>query len=385
LHSPNPDPEPDPDPEPIPDPEPSTNREPDPDPDPDPDPYPYPYPYPDALPPTQVLLAGGTQQLRRARTLPAAQRQSVALDAMQLWAPLAHSVGVAHTFADLDSLAYASLFPESLARLRQWYSLVWHDASLLVPQLQRRLLEELQQAPSLEGLLAWIEVSGRVKQLESTFRKLLRDGDTAAAGAAGAAGAAAGDEPLGDADADAREAEAEAEEEEEDDDGDDDDDDDDDDGVRDILQDVDRVQDIIALRVVLTPAADAVALLGAQIGRPDLSEAEAEALLCHIALKNVRRLPIWQEVPGRVKDFVRNPKPNGYQSIHTNLRLPDGRLVEVQLRTRQMHERAERGSAAHHLYKGGATEAGKRELGTAATRAVAALLPAAVSKVNSDI
>ena len=163
----------------------------------------------------------------------------------------------------------------------------------------------------------------------------------------------------------------------------DEDEDDEDDGVRDILQDVDRVQDIIALRVVLTPAADAVALLGAQMGRPDLSEAEAEALLCHIALKNVRRLPIWQEVPGRVKDFVRHPKPNGYQSIHTNLRLPDGRLVEVQLRTRQMHERAERGSAAHHLYKGGAdNEAGKRELGTAATRAVAALLPAAESKVN---
>ena len=322
-----------------------------------------------------MLLAGGTQQLRRARTLPTAQRQGVALDAMQLWSPLAHSVGVAHTFADLDSLAYASLFPESLARLRQWYSLVWHDASQLVPQLQRRLLEELQQAPSLEGLLAWIEVSGRVKQLESTFRKLLRDGDTAAAGAAGAA---AGNEPLADADADALE-----EEEEEEDDDDDDDDEDDDDGVRDILQDVDRVQDIIAMRVVLTPAADAVALLGAQMDRPDLSEAEAEALLCHIALKNVRRLPIWQEVPGRVKDFVRNPKPNGYQSIHITLRLPDGRLVEVQLRTRQMHERAERGSAAHHLYKGGAdNEAGKRELGTAATRAVAALLPAAESKVN---
>ena len=41
---------------------------------------------------------------------------------MQLWSPLAHSVGVARTFAELDSLAYASLFPDSLARLRQWYS-----------------------------------------------------------------------------------------------------------------------------------------------------------------------------------------------------------------------------------------------------------------------
>ena len=62
---------------------------------------------------------------------------------------------VAHTFADLDGLAYASLFPESLTRLRQWYSLVWHDASLLVPQLQRRLLEELQQAPAHRMDTAW--------------------------------------------------------------------------------------------------------------------------------------------------------------------------------------------------------------------------------------
>ena len=105
----------------------------------------------------------------------------------------------------------------------------------------------------------------------------------------------------------------------------------------------------------------------------------------HRAQERAPAAHLWQEVPGRVKDFVRNPKPNGYQSIHPTLRLPDGRLVEVQLRTRQMHERAEHGSAAHHLYKGGATEAGNRELGTAATRAVAALLPAAESTRWTDI
>ena len=46
---------------------------------------------------------------------------------------------------------------------------MWPDAFQLVPQLQRALLEELQQAPSLEGLLGWIEVSGRAKRLEPTF------------------------------------------------------------------------------------------------------------------------------------------------------------------------------------------------------------------------
>ena len=65
--------------------------------------------------------------------------------------------------------------------------------------------------------------------------------------------------------------------------------------------------------------------------------------------------------------------------IHTNVRLQDGRLVEIQVRTAAMHERAERGSAAHHLYKGGlgASSAAQRELGHSATRAVSALLPAA--------
>ena len=309
-----------------------------------------------------VLLAATTQLLRRSASLPRGEQRSIALAAVQLYAPLAHSVGVARTFPDLEVLAYTALFPDSFARLRSWYAMVWADAPALQQRLQRQLLEALQAAPSLEGLLEWVEVSGRVKRVESTFRKLLRDRSRRAEG----------------------------------------------------------VQDIIALRAILTPVGDAPLQLGALMARPSdaadddaiivvnddddddaeaaeavgsplgaltvrsgaqLSEAGAEALLCYIAYKHVRRLSFWREVPGRFKDFVRSPKPNGYQSIHTNLRLQDGsgRIVEVQLRTAAMHERAERGSAAHHLYKGGlgASSAAQRELGHMATAAVAALLPAA--------
>ena len=84
------------------------------------------------------------------------------------------------------------------------------------------------------------------------------------------------------------------------------------------------------------------------------AEAEAESLLCYGVHGEVRRL--WNEVPGRLKDFVSSPKPNGYQSIHTNVRLPDGRVAEVQVRSAAMHARAEHGMAAHGLYKGGLTE-----------------------------
>ena len=110
------------------------------------------------------------------------------------------------------------------------------------------------------------------------------------------------------------------------------------------------MRDALALRVILVPAPEAAQQLGTLMRRPSpLDEVETEALVCFGVYRQMLRL--WPEVQGRFKDFVTRPKPNGYQSLHTNVCLDDGREVEVQIRTLQMHERAEYGSASHNAYR----------------------------------
>jgi GTP pyrophosphokinase len=100
--------------------------------------------------------------------------------------------------------------------------------------------------------------------------------------------------------------------------------------------DLDRVYDFVALRVLVDTLPDCYAALG----------------VIHNA---------WRPVPGRIKDFVAMPRPNGYQSLHTSVIGDEGQPFEIQIRTHEMHRVAEEGLAAHWRYKEGVTGADRHD------------------------
>ena len=90
--------------------------------------------------------------------------------------------------------------------------------------------------------------------------------------------------------------------------------------------DIDKIHDVVALRVLVPTVGDCYSVLG----------------IVH---------NIWRPLPGRIKDYIATPKLNGYQSLHTTIFTGDGGIAEIQIRTKEMHDEAEYGIASHLSYK----------------------------------
>jgi len=118
-------------------------------------------------------------------------------------------------------------------------------------------------------------------------------------------------------------------------------------------KDIEKIYDTLAMRIIVRKTEDCYKVFG----------------IIHAS---------WRPLPGRIKDYIAFPKLNGYQSLHTTVFTGDGDLVEIQIRTNEMHDEAEYGVAAHSLYKAGSKN--KKQI----VPWINAMIPHSMTEIKQD-
>ena len=226
-----------------------------------------------------VKLADRLHNMRTLAFMPPEKQQRISKETLEIFAPLAHRLGIGQIKLELEDLAFRYLYPVEYQALKK--RLEAHRA--IRQEVVERARDRIQRVLSADAFLAQalkgFAVAGRTKHLYSIWRKMQRE-----------------------------------------------------------QKRLEQIYDLLALRIVLEPRDEET--LGKQV--------------CYHALGIVHQL--WQPIPGRIKDYLAIPKPNGYQSLHTTVITEEGTPLEVQIRTLEMHRVAEYGVAAHWLYKEGITD-----------------------------
>jgi len=226
-----------------------------------------------------VKLADRLHNMRTLRFMPPHKQLSISEETLEIFAPLAHRLGINHIKNELEDIAFRYLEPERYLQLQRQVRMRQSEREAYV----KKSIKLLEGRLVHEGLT--FELSGRSKHLYSIHRKMQRD-----------------------------------------------------------HRNLDQIFDLMAIRAILDPEPTTNGMAGD----------DAEKAVCYRALGIVHSL--WTPIPGRFKDYVAVPKPNGYQSLHTTVIGLLGQPIEVQIRTRRMHEVAEFGVAAHWAYKEGVTD-----------------------------
>ena len=210
-----------------------------------------------------IKLADRLHNMRTLDYLREEKRRRIALETREIYAPLAHRLGVAAIKWELEDLCFKYLEPEAYRELARKVSDKRREREEWIENLRAPLDADLRAA----GID--VEVTGRPKHLWSIYRKMVQ-----------------------------RE------------------------------KNYDEIYDLMAVRVIVDTIADCYHALGVIHNR-------------------------WTPLTERFHDYIATPKSNMYQSLHTTIFGPGGRLYEIQIRTREMHRTAEYGIAAHWKYKEG--------------------------------
>jgi GTP pyrophosphokinase len=210
-----------------------------------------------------IKLADRLHNIRTIHPLPPEKQRRIAIETLEVYAPLAHRLGVQEIKHEMEDRCFAVLHPRRYAEI----------VDLMRSRAPERdayiagVVDEVERLLGEAGLST--EVTGRPKHIYSVYRKMIDGGRT-----------------------------------------------------------FDDIHDLIGIRIITKEVGDCYAALG----------------IVHTR---------WPPVHGRFKDYIAMPKFNLYQSLHTTVVGPDRKPLEVQIRTREMHDRAEHGIAAHWRYKEG--------------------------------
>jgi GTP diphosphokinase / guanosine-3',5'-bis(diphosphate) 3'-diphosphatase len=232
----------------------------------------------------RVILIKLADRLHNMRTIDAMSKQKQvdkAKETLEIYAPIAHRLGIHALKWELEDLAFATLHPRKYQEIKGLVAQQRDDREHYVNEAGEYLTSELAKL----GIQA--QIAGRAKHFYSIYSKMTKKG-----------------------------------------------------------REFNEIYDLTAMRVIVESVKD-----------------------CYGAVGVIHSL--WKPLPGRFKDFIAMPKFNMYQSLHTTIIGPEGRPLEIQIRTQEMHEMAEFGVAAHWMYKqrqgggagggAGATALGSRE------------------------
>ncbi|HET8580872.1 MAG TPA: HD domain-containing protein [Candidatus Paceibacterota bacterium] len=213
----------------------------------------------------RVLIIKLMDRLHNTRTLafvPKEKQQRIALETLEIYAPIADRLGMSAIKRELEDNAFPFAYPEEYRQVRE----LLKERSVENEKRLGKIEKDMKKLLAENGIRKF-KMETRKKGIYSLFRKLERK-----------------------------------------------------------KWDITQIHDILALRVIVPTLADCYTVLGLVHGQ-------------------------WRPLPGKIKDYIASPKPNGYQSIHTTVYTGDGGALEIQIRSEAMHQEAEYGIASHLTYK----------------------------------